>query len=116
MAVTVSTTCESECEKTGKKPETDLDQTVGRVAVPEVGYGKELATGDVLGDLVCANLHGEEGDGMLLCAVWIVVVLVLVKLRVVDFVEALVVWELIEDVAERDAEGEEIPELGDGVG
>jgi hypothetical protein len=99
----------------GRDRGADLDEAVGRVAVQEIGYGEEFATGDILGDLVGANLHGEEGNGMVLCAVWIGVILLLIELRVVYFVEALVVGELIEDVAEGDAEGEEVPELGDGV-
>lgn len=102
-------------EKRTKDGGTDLDEAVGRVAVPQIGYGEQLATGDVLGDLVGANLHGKEGNGMLLCAVWIGVVLLLIELGMVYFIEALVVGELIEDVAKGDAKGEEVPELGDGV-
>lgn len=99
-----------------KKGGTHLDETVGRVAVPEVGYGKELAAGDVLGDLVGADLHGEERDGMLLCTVGIGVILVLLELGVVYFVKTAFLRELIEDVAKGDTEGEEVPKLGDGVG
>jgi hypothetical protein len=92
--------------------QTYLDEAVGRVAVPEVGYGEELAAGDVLGDLVCAQLHCEEGDCMLLCAVWVCVVLLLDELGVVYFLESRAVGKLIKDVAEGDSEGKEVPEEG----
>jgi hypothetical protein len=55
-------------------------------------------------------------DGAFPELVWISVILLLVEGGVVYFCEALMGGEEIEDVAEGDAEGEEVPEEGDGIG
>src|ERR1700730_4509323 len=89
-----------------KRKNTHLDETVGRVAIPEVCNSKRLAPRDL------AYLHGEEGDGPLFCA----------EVAGVDLCGVCVDSDLggggrqeVEDVAEGNAEGEEVPKLCDGV-
>lgn len=67
---------------------THLDQTICRITIPNVGNGERFTRGYSLRDLGGADLDGEEGNGMLLLAIWVEVVCVLVVLGVVDFGEA----------------------------
>lgn len=57
---------------------THLDQTICRITIPNVGNGEWFTLGYSLRDLGGADLDGEEGNGMLLLAIWVDVVRVLV--------------------------------------
>lgn len=78
---------------------TDLDQAIRRVAVPQVCDCEGFTTRNLGSDLVIANLHRKVSNSVFLGTVGIGVILLLVKLRVIDFAESFGGCELIEDVA-----------------
>lgn len=60
-------------------------------------------------------MHCKEGNCAFLWLVWVCFILVRVEGGVVYFGKALVEGETVKDVAEGDAQGKEVPELGDGI-
>ena len=101
--ITLLTTLRSsDLEKTGaaEKERTHFDKAVGGITIPQVPDGEALAVGDLL------HVYGEKGDGMFLGTL-------------VGGVERVDVgvyrdWgagggEEIEEVAQRDTEGEDVP-------
>ena len=87
-----------------KRGGTYLDEAVGGSTIPEIGYSESAAT------LYLADAHGELGNGTLADAV-----IGGVELCGVDC-DGGDAGEEVEKEAERDAEGEAVPELCYGVG
>lgn len=94
---------------------THLDQAICRISIPKVCYGERLATWNCLCDLFLPDLHCKESDSTLFDAVRICFVLPWIKGRIIDFIEARVFRELIENITEGCARGKKIPKLSYGV-
>ena len=63
--MTLLTTCRTKTcrtERYEKSAGTHLDEAVGRITVPKIPDSEALTTGALL------YIHGEQGNGMLLCA------------------------------------------------
>jgi len=80
------------------KDKTHLDETISRIAIPQVCYGEELTPWYSLFNLGGVYLHDKEGNRTLLCTIRIGFILLWIEFGIVDFVKPRLVGELVKNV------------------